>query len=294
MKIIVLGGAGVVGSFLTKLLTDSGHEIIAVDKNRKEVDVGFKVLTIDALELDSKRPDLLQWADVVIFALPEQVAVTSLQRASCQINKRKVTIINTCSIQQEIQDLARVTCPDSVSVGINPMFSPKLSHINRTALVCEASPTRTGDDISEFLVEAGMRVTRLTPSEHDRTMSACQTLPHTLIITYIMSMPSSKEELATLLEIAPPPMQALMCLAARIIENEPETYWDIQKNNGYSIQVRDQIKKNLNNLESWLEGNEVERFHDAIRDRRESLGDLILSYGNTCRVIFEALNSDES
>ncbi len=202
-------------------------------------------------------------------------------------------MINTCSIQHPFQDLAAEICPSAVSVGINPMFSPKLDCAGRPVVVCEDSRTQAGEMLSSLLRLAGMDVTWMTAQEHDRAMSVCQVLPHAAILTFLLSLPKSRDELKSILTIAPPPMQVLMCLAARIMDNEPIAYWDIQKHNDYAGVCRWQMDDILTKLSGWISADNSQQFCTELLTSTNELGDLVDIHANKCCLIFDVLNNKE-
>ncbi|MCA6221501.1 prephenate dehydrogenase/arogenate dehydrogenase family protein [Photorhabdus antumapuensis] len=199
-NVVIFGGAGVVGSFISKIYKSNGYSVQSVDKNGS-TELGH--ITQDCLEIVDKRPELLDWASILIFALPEDVASNCLRAVAPRIKPGKHGLINTCSAQHEFHDLANSLCFGCESVGVNPMFSPTLDCESRPMVVCENTSTSLGRNIEEILVREKMNVFRLTPIEHDEMMSLCQGLPHALILAFLFNIPADQEKLASLLAVAP-------------------------------------------------------------------------------------------
>ncbi len=129
---MVIGDTGVVGAFLVRLLVADGHHVVVIDKRAAP----GEHWVMDAAELTGQGAHLLADTDALIFALPELTALDVLARCAGH-TRENFWLINTCSIQRPFQDLAAEICPSAVSVGINPMFSPKLDCAGRPVVVCE-------------------------------------------------------------------------------------------------------------------------------------------------------------
>lgn len=286
-NVLILGGAGVVGSFISGLFKFHGYNVKSIDKNGS-VDLGH--VPDDCLDIIDMRLDALEWASIIVFALPEDVSLKCLRVIAPYISPNKHRLINTCSAQLEFHQLAYFLCKDCESVGVNPMFSPTLDYEDRTVVVCEDAPTELGKIIEEILHRGKMKVVKFTPTEHDKTMSVCQGLPHALILAFLFNLPSEEKQLASLLAIAPPPMQTLMCLAARIMNQDPSIYWGIQKHNQETFRVLSQIESSIEQIGSWVKKDAEHSFATEILQRKNEMGATVPRYADICTELFTLLN----
>lgn len=287
-KILIIGGAGCVGHFMARLLADAGHAPIIIDQVAAAPGIDQRVM--DALALPEQAPELLQAATVLIIALPEDAALQVLERYAGAMPSLRV-LVNTCSVQLPFQTRAARLFQHVPSVGLNPMFSPTLDCRGRPLVLCERSRSEAGDWFETVLGERGMLITRLTPDEHDRTLAVCQALPHAAILAFAVALQHSECDPALIAALAPPPMQTLLSLAARILQNQPATYWDIQKHNRHAARQREQLASGLDLLHQFCRQDTPENFSAELDAVRGYLGPETERYGEACSAVFTLLNT---
>lgn len=287
-NVLILGGAGMVGSFVAGMLRGRGQSLMVVDVVPPRAPVNHRVM--DALSMPEQAPELLKAATIIIFALPEDVAMRGLECFAGQIPSIKV-IVNTCSVQAPFQRRAEELFPTVASVGINPMFAPTLDCTGRPVVLCERRESEAGNRLATLLQAHAMRVTRLPPDEHDQVMAVCQALPHAAILAFAFALRRSGCDMDTLQAVAPPPMKTMLSLVARILHNAPAIYWDIQKHNSAGQRQRDQLSASLGLLDHLCGGDTPEAFADELNAVQRLLGTYVDVYGKTCETLFNVLSS---
>ncbi len=289
-KYLIVGGAGIVGRFIAGLLADAGHAPIVVD--REPAGRAFDQRVMDALDLPEQAPELLQGVTTLVLALPEDVALQVLQRYARSMPSLRL-LVNTCSVQQPLQEQAMALLPGVPSLGINPMFSPTLDCRGRPVLLCERTRGVAGDWFAGLLEGHGMRVSRLHPDEHDRTLAVCQTLPHAAVLAFAFAVQRSECDPTVLAALAPPPMQTLLGLAARILDNPPQTYWDIQRHNRHGARQREYLAGGLDLLHQFCRQDTPDAFAAELDAVRDWLGPGVAAHGRTCARLFNLLNMSQ-
>ncbi|WP_041476192.1 prephenate dehydrogenase dimerization domain-containing protein [Pseudomonas ogarae] len=287
-NVLILGGAGMVGSFIAGILSKTENTLTVVDVVPPRAPLDHCV--IDVLNMPERVPALLEAATVIIFALPEDVAIRGLECFVEQIPSVNV-IVNTCSVQAPFQSRAAELFPGVASVGINPMFAPTLDCTGRPVVLCERQESEAGGRLATLLQANAMRVTRLSPDEHDQVMAVCQALPHAAILAFAFALERSGCDMDTLHAVAPPPMKTMLSLAARILHNAPVIYWDIQKHNSAGQQQRDQLSASLAFLDHLCRSDTPSAFADELNAVQRQLGAYVDVYGKTCETLFNVLSS---
>lgn len=287
---LIIGGAGCVGRFMAGLLTDAGHAPIIIDQVAALP--GFDQRVMDALALPEQAPELLQAATMLIIALPEAAALQVLERYAGAMPSLRV-LVNTCSVQTPFQRCASRLFCGVPSLGLNPMFSPTLDCRGRPLVLCERGHSEAGAWFEKLLGARGMLITRLTPDEHDRTLAVCQALPHAAILAFAVALQHSECDPALIAALAPPPMKTLLSLAARILQNQPATYWDIQKHNLNAARQREQLASGLDLLHQFCRQDTPENFSVELDAVRNYLGAELESYASACTAIFTLLNTPQ-
>jgi prephenate dehydrogenase len=285
--VVVLGGAGLVGSLISRILKQHGYHIRVVDRRPG----GFEN---DSYEMDVTSPfsntgHIFHDAIAVVFALPESVAIRTIPWVT-QAVSADVVFIPTCSVQGPFYNALKVASPDQQFVGINPMFSPKLSVQGRTVAICVEDSAASKTFIEQHLLEAGMKVRRMTPAAHDELMALCQTLPHAAILGFGMALAKTSVDLAVVEEVMPPPMRTMMALLSRLLINPPEVYWDIQLENDHACSQRKALVQGMERLMANVDDKDYDRFKGDLQVISNALGKRLNTGAVDCQHIFSLLN----
>ena len=285
--VVVLGGAGLIGSLISRILKQYGYCIRVVDRHPAEFECEYH--EIDVTQPFSNTGAVFRDAMAVVFALPENVAVCAVPWVTTYLSTG-VVFIPTCSVQGPIYKALRAVAPDQKIVGVNPMFSPKLSVQGRTVAVCVENMEAAQSFIEQHLLDAGMKIRRMTPTAHDELMALCQTLPHAAILGFGMALAKSSIDLDLVAEVMPPPMRTMMALLSRILVNAPEVYWDIQMENDHASSQREALVKGLERLQENVAKQDYERFKDDLQTVSKTLGKQLNTGAVDCQHVFSLLN----
>ncbi|MCG2843112.1 MULTISPECIES: prephenate dehydrogenase dimerization domain-containing protein [unclassified Photobacterium] len=283
---VIFGGAGVVGQFMATLLESEGYSVTVAD----QVAPAYKVdhVICDVRHLDPVLTEKIKAASGVVFALPESVAAASLAVYAPLLTSVDV-VVNTCSVQVPFHQIAADCLPSVSVVGVNPMFSPKLACHGRPVIVCEQVQSQAGAMMSALLARQGMDVSQMNPSDHDNNMALCQALPHAAILSFLTALVDEGCDIKVIYQIAPPPMKTLLSLAARILANEPETYWDIQAYNQAASKQRDKLMASLSILNTQVESNDFSAFVSQLDDSKQHLKEILPQSEKEAECIFQTL-----
>lgn len=135
MKVLVVGGAGYVGGFLTDFALDEGHQIRVYDKLLYE-DSYLKKLDFyygDILDLQSLRPHL-DWAEVVIWL------AAFVGDPACALNPSLTVETNVWAVQKLVDNFqGRIIFPSTCSVyGAQLGLLTESSPLNPLSLYAES------------------------------------------------------------------------------------------------------------------------------------------------------------
>ena len=285
--VIVLGGAGLIGSLISRILKQYGYSIRVVDRRPAEFESEYH--EIDVTQPFSNTGAVFRDAMAVVFALPESVTVRTIPWVT-RFLSTEVVFIPTCSVQGPFYKALKAAAPHQQFVGINPMFSPKLSVQGRTVAVCVENTESAQSFIERRLMEAGMKIRRMTPTAHDELMALCQTLPHAAILSFGMALAKSSVDLDTVGEVMPPPMRTMMALLSRILVNPPEVYWDIQLENDQASLQREALVRGLERLQENIAEQDYESFRSDLQTVSTVLGKRLNTGAVDCQHLFSLLN----
>lgn len=285
--VVVLGGAGLVGSLISRILMQYGYNVRVVDRRPSEQENGF--YEVDVTSPFSNTEHIFQGVVAVVFALPESVAIRAIPWVVGSVSS-DVVFIPTCSVQEPFYRVLKDTSPQQPFVGVNPMFSPKLSVQGRTVAICLEDGDSPSSFIEQHLMEAGMKIKRMTPVAHDELMALCQALPHAAILGFGLALARSSLDLESALEVMPPPMRTMMALLSRILVNPPEVYWDIQLENDLASHQRAALAEGMEQLIKNVRNQDFDEFRRDLQGVSNTLGSRLNSGTVDCQHVFSLLN----
>lgn len=286
-SVVVLGGAGLVGSMISRILMQYGYDVRVVDRRPSNLTCGF--YKVDVACPFSNTEHIFQGAVAVVFALPESVAIRAIPWVVGFVAS-DVVFIPTCSVQEPFYRALKDASSPQPFVGVNPMFSPKLSVQGRTVAICLENCKSPPAFIEQHLLGAGMKIRRMTPAAHDELMALCQALPHAAILGFGLALAKSSLDVESVLEVMPPPMRTMMALLSRVLVNPPEVYWDIQLENDHASQQRAALAEGMDLLMGYVRNQDYEGFRSDLQRVSNTLGHRLNSGAVDCQHVFSLLN----
>ena len=270
-RCVVAGGSGAVGAMFVELLSDAGADVCVVDLVRRDgrVPGGVRFRQGDISRVDDGVGAELEEADLVVLAVPEQVALAALAPVAHAL-PRGAVLAETLTVKSRIAREAESISGLSV-VGLNPMFAPSLGLEGRpvAAVVVRGGPGVNA--LLELIDSRGGRVVSLSAEAHDRLAAAAQALTHAAVLSFGFALDELGVSAAELAAIAPPPHALMLAMLARISSGTPEVYWDVQAGNPFAPRARDALADGLRRLADVLEGG-PENFAAALADFRRFYG----------------------
>lgn len=260
---VIVGGMGAVGRMLRRELESDLGLIVDID-SRSGCDARGCAIP------GTLERQLLAEASTVVLAVPESVALAILP-ALCDVLADTALIVETLSVKAHFAQAIAAARPPFEAIGINPMFAPSLGMAGRAVAVVPHLARASAAHFVSLLADRGAQVTELSAIAHDRTAAALQALPHVAILAFALAFADSQLDVEAALRLAPPPASALLALAARIADGNPEVYYEIQSANQFAPAARDALARALQ--EVLRAGNDADTFARLLTDVASELGD---------------------
>lgn len=244
-SILILGSSGRQGSTLAKRLSEDGYSIIGADRipctspHHRFVQVDLSQGAFETLPLSD--------VDTVIFALPARLA-TKICAEVARALPRDALVVDLLSEKspfvEEIESVSHVR-----HMGIHLLFSPSVDWKDQNAVATLLrDPDPRASEFLECLRRWGCKVHFTDPVEHDRLMGLVQVGVHAAVIGYATLLRNSGLSFGLLQTISTPASRVMWAMIARIVDNDPDVYWEIQSENRISRSIRDQFADALNQL----------------------------------------------
>ncbi|MFJ6748331.1 MULTISPECIES: NAD-binding protein [unclassified Streptomyces] len=286
---VVVGGGGAVGTLFVRRLLEAGREVCVVDTagpGEEWADGAPRPRHVrgDITEAGTRKEAGLGRADLVLLALPEQVALDALPHLAGELRPGAL-LAETLSVKQPMAALME-KYPGVETLGLNPMFAPSLGFEGRPV----AAVVRHGGPLAEELlglVESwGSTVVRVDAAEHDRLAGASQALTHAAVLAFGTALAGFGPTAGELRDIAPPPHRTLLALLARVLSGAPEVYWDVQYANPEAPAARRALADGIRRLATVVEEGAEDDFGALLDELRDYLGPDLAHHRDVCARLF--------
>jgi prephenate dehydrogenase/chorismate mutase len=292
LHVVIVGVKGSIGRFIAQKIASEVFEVIGIDiadsdTAIKSLEIAFR--TDDIINPSELTRTDLATADIVLLAVSQKVMVEALPNILPCLNSNCL-IVETLSTKSAFLGLLdRYDFVQQV-LGINPMFSGDLNPSGRPVA---AVVYRNGFLVSEFLALLKtwqLNVILMDPAEHDREMATLQSLSHAIILSFGKTLSKLHITESTIAMLAPPPFQVLLSLLARMTQNHPDVYWEIQSDNPHAREVRETLQTAMSELENMIMSGGRSEFHSEIGKIKSTLIAPNPSFLETSCKLFELIN----
>ncbi|MBL8890844.1 MAG: prephenate dehydrogenase/arogenate dehydrogenase family protein [Planctomycetaceae bacterium] len=220
--------------------------------SRRFHELGYSVLGSDVLPGWLGLAELVQRADVVIFSVPMQQTIPTIQ-AACRFSRTNQLWLDITSLKADVMTAMLESQADVI--GLHPLCGPDLPNWNgQTVAVCYGRLREPAWE--DFVIgvlkslKANYYVTDAV--EHDRIMAYVQALPHALSMIMMGAFESLEEHGLSVSEIehyATPPYRLAVAAMSRILAAHPDLYADIQiLNRSHTLDVLQRVHEQAGRL----------------------------------------------
>jgi prephenate dehydrogenase len=260
---VIVGGQGAVGQMLRRELGDQLGGVIDIDPRS-----GHDAADITAPGIIER--DLLASADTVVLAVHEPVALAALPYLT-QMMATDALLVETLSVKTQFANSITSERPSFEVIGINPMFGPSLRMAGRAVAVVPFFAGERAAWLTSLMVAKAAQIIELSAEAHDKAAAALQVLPHVLILAFARALASCEIDLETALRLAPPPASAVIALAARIVNGNPQLYSEIQAANPFASSARESLEHAVTEVTTM--STDVHAFDLFLTDMATMFGD---------------------
>lgn len=249
-RVVVLGAAGGFGRVFSRLLLGAGAQVVGVDRDSGDDDLGHPMLRADATSGSDDVLDAVACSDVVIACLPDDVAMASIDTLH-QFLPEGALVVDTTSVKSPVAAWAMTARADLELLSLNPLFAPDLPFPGRRIA---AVPLRPGPRTVQFLAlveQAGATAVEISADDHDREAAFTQALVHVAVLAVGRCLAS--HPYPPPFRLITPPFHLLSLLVGRVVGGDPEVYRRIQDGNPYAPAARRALGDALDAVEQTLD-----------------------------------------
>ncbi|MBP7670768.1 prephenate dehydratase [Candidatus Gracilibacteria bacterium] len=249
----IIGGHGRMGSLFAKFFQDRGVKVLISDRDTKLTNI-----------------ELAQKADIVIVSVPIDLTEKVIHEILPHLRKESALMDFTSVKVPPLKIM--IKAPGEV-LGIHPMFGNSNPIPGQTIILC---PTKKSGPLStwieQFFRDHGAIIEKMTAKEHDKTMALTQSLIHFADIAFADTLRRLKRPPHEILRYTGPASELKVQLAARLIDQDPGLYADIQLQNPDNQKTLAIFAKSINELAQTIRKKQRAQFIDIFNKTKKFLG----------------------
>ena len=244
---VIVGGAGRMGRWTARFLEAQGYTAGALDP----------MASADENEWSSEN---VLSADVVICATPPG-ATASIYDDWSQRPPSGV-VADIASIKAPlIEPIRRLQRAGGRVASMHPMFGPGIALLrDADVVICDTGDEGATVAIEDLFRPTTVRLVRLPLEDHDRIMADLLSLAHATAIAFALSLPEKDHPIRSTT------FQALENLAAEVVRESPEVYYEIQADNPYSASAVEKIRGALERITKTVRGRSFADFRKLLEE----------------------------
>ena len=267
-RMLVLGGAGAMGAWLTEFLTATGHTVELVDP-------AFATLPPSP----GRYRDLDGVGDLDAFAaiwVSVPLAGTADVLDALVARRPAGLVVEIASIKAPLVPALRQATRLGVRVSsLHPMFGPGKSIYEPLTMVlaCRDDEESERERLLPFLQHPYTHLITLPFGHHDRLMGWLLGLAHLSGMAFGAAIARSGLDAAELTACASTTYARQAATARSVLGEDPDLYLDIQRLNPHRDEVHRAAREALEHLSALVADGDRESFRATLTQARQALGD---------------------
>lgn len=241
-RVLILGGKGGIGRFLTRELSARGHEVDAYD-----------------VDDDRDRDALVAKADVVVVSVPMSLAAEVTEAVAPHV-REDALLCDVNSLKEEVCGVMART-GSSEAMGLHPMFGPTVGSFRRQKVVI--CPVRMGpraEWLRRELGRMGAELVESDPATHDRMMAVVQVLVHFSTLVMGEALRRSGVSIEESLRFTSPIYRLELAFIGRLFAQSADLYAEIEMANPRGAEARRAFLEAAREVAETVDGGDRDSF----------------------------------
>lgn len=260
-RALVIGGSGKMGHWFAEFLDSQGYQVTIADPVRGAPDFPW------VADWQQTPPDF----DVTVVAAPINVSGQILEAFG--ETGRTGLVFDVASLKTPLVPALRKLADRGVQVtSLHPMFGPDTELLSgRHVLFLEVGvPAATREAVGLFESTMAQQI-RMPVDDHDRLIAFVLGLSHALNIAFFTALADSGEALPKLEELSSTTFDAQLEVAAKVAEENPYLYFEIQHDNPHGRDALIALAGAVDRVRKIVEAGDREAFVKLMQSGHEYL-----------------------
>jgi chorismate mutase/prephenate dehydrogenase len=262
-RALVIGGGGKMGRWFVEFLASQGFRVEVADP----AGAPAGATAVD----DWHRTDLQQ--DFIVLATP--LGVTDAILRDLALRRPRGVVFDVGSLKSPLRaGLLALRSHGCKVTSIHPMFGPDTELLSgRHVVFVDLGSAEALERVRELFVPTMVEQVVMSLDEHDRLIAYVLGLSHALNIAFFTALAGSGEAAPRLARMSSTTFDAQLDVAARVAQESPELYYEIQSLNDYGAESLEALSQAVERLRTAVLSQDHDAFV-ALMDRgREYLED---------------------
>jgi chorismate mutase/prephenate dehydrogenase len=262
-RALVIGGGGKMGRWFVEFLASQGFRVEVADP----AGAPPGATAVD----DWHRTDLQQ--DFIVLATP--LGVTDAILRDLAVRRPRGVVFDVGSLKSPLRaGLLALRSHGCKVTSIHPMFGPDTELLSgRHVVFVDLGSAEALERVRELFVPTMVEQVVMSLDEHDRLIAYVLGLSHALNIAFFTALAGSGEAAPRLARMSSTTFDAQLDVAARVAQESPELYYEIQSLNDYGAESLEALSQAVERLRTAVLSQDHDAFV-ALMDRgREYLED---------------------
>ncbi len=231
-RVLVAGGRGRMGRWLTEYFESFGHEVAHFD--RADAPPAPQTLYTDLAKAAAAH-------DIIVLATPISATAPLLDRLAA--TRTKALVFDICSLKSPLVPALEKAARQGLAVtSVHPMFGPGAQLLaGRNIIVCrvDGSPASVQATTAAraLFADTTASVVEMPLAKHDELMSYVLGLSHLTSLAFAEALAQSGRAFAELRAVASTTFNAQLEVTAPVTGEHQDLYFEIQAENGHTPEV---------------------------------------------------------
>lgn len=260
---LIIGGGGKMGQWFAEFFDSQGFNVTVADPDNP-VD-GFTQVA-DWRET----PDSF---DVTVIAAPIGVTVEILDEIASV--GRQGLIFDIGSLKSPLKSALKKLAANGTKItSLHPMFGPDTNLLSgRHVLFVEVGSPDATKEARQLFASTMARQIEMKLEDHDRLIAYVLGLSHALNIAFFTALRESGEELPNLADLSSTTFDAQLEVAARVADESPQLYFEIQHLNPHGLAPLRELAKAVQQVSQIVESGDEAAFVELMEQGRRYLAE---------------------
>jgi len=139
--------------------------------------------------------------------------------------------------------------------SIHPMFGPSAALLrDADVVICDTGDSEATSTVEKLFEPTSARLVRLPLADHDRIMADLLSLAHAATMAFALALPQTEHP------VRRTTCRALESLAAALVRESPQVYYEIQAGNPHSMEALERLRLALNRIAAAVKGHDPKGF----------------------------------